>query len=357
MPGKKLLICPLNWGLGHASRCIPIARKFADQGYRVDFASDGPALELLKKEFPPASFFELPGYDITYPTRNYFWNLGRKLTSVIRAIRRENEETERIATEGGYDIILSDNRFGCHARGVYNIFMTHQVNILTPGGILDPAVNKINRHFISKYDECWIPDFEEGEGLTGKLGHAHDLPHARYIGPVSRFSASDRTKRFFLTALLSGPEPQRTLWERQLADQLDTFGHPVALVSGSLNETQGLSLPENVTHYPFLTSQELHKVLAESETIVCRGGYSTVMDLVALKKKAICIPTPGQTEQEYLTRLYEKKKYFPRQHQDNMNLPAAIEALPEYTGIPFSMDHGLLIEAVASLGSRLADRR
>lgn len=352
MPGKKVLICPLNWGLGHASRCIPVAREFFRQGYQVDFASDGPALELLKKEFPPASFFELPGYNITYPTRNILWNVGRKMISLMQAIRLENEETDRIVRQKGYDIVVSDNRFGCYAKEAYNIFMTHQVNILTPGGFLDPAVNKINHHFIRKYDECWIPDFAEGEGLTGKLGHHHNMAHARYIGPISRFIPQKAESRFFLTAILSGPEPQRSIWEKQLLDQLKEIPHPVALVSGRLSGLQEFPIPGNVSHYPFLTSQELNQLMTESETIICRGGYTTIMDLTALRKKAICVPTPGQTEQEYLTGIYAEKKYFPRQLQDEMNLAKAIDQLPEYTGIPFQIQSDLLTSVVKSIEFR-----
>lgn len=350
MPLMKILICPLNWGLGHASRCIPIAEEFRRQGYQVDFASDGPALELLKKEFPLATFFELPGYNITYPSRNMLWNIGRKTFSLIKSIQQEKLALEKIVDQSGYDIVLSDNRLGCYTSRTYNIYMTHQMNILTPGNRFDTAASKAHHYFIRKYDECWIPDFSGEPNLTGRLGHGHSIKKPRYIGPVSRFVPLNKKIRFAITAVLSGPEPQRSIWEKELIRQLADFSEPVALVSGS-SSVADQEIPETITHYPFLTSHQLNHLMSESEVIVCRGGYTTIMDLLALGKKAICVPTPGQTEQEYLTLLYEKKKYFLRQLQDEMNLKEALIHLDSYTGIPMKMEPGLLTEAVVSTSS------
>lgn len=347
----KILICPLNWGLGHASRCVPIAKEFMRQGFQVDFASDGPALELLKKEFPSASFFELPGYDVTYPSRNMVWNVGRKTFSLIKSIQKEKQTVEKIADQCGYDVVLSDNRLGCYSAKTYNIYMTHQMNILTPGNRLDFVANRAHHHFIHKYDECWIPDFLESEGLTGRLGHGHSVKQSRYIGPVSRFVPLNKKIRFSVTAVLSGPEPQRSIWEKEVIRQLDDLPGPVALVSGR-SSMAGLEVPESITHFPFLTSLQLNQVMAESGVILCRGGYTTIMDLMALRKKAICVPTPGQTEQEYLTLLYEKRRYFPRQLQDEMNLKKALTQLASYSGIPMKEEPELLIDAVAGLKDR-----
>lgn len=346
---KKVLLCPLNWGLGHAARSIPIAREFQKQGYSVDFASDGAPLELLRKEFPTARFFELPGFRITYPTNNIVINVGRKMIQFITALRAEHKVVREIVDQHKYDIVVSDNRFGCYSPDTYNIFITHQVNIMTSSGLLDPAVNIFNHHYIRKYHQCWIPDYPNSPGLTGQLGHDHILPHARYIGPVSRFSRARRPERFRLAAVLSGPEPQRSLLEKQLRQQLSRFPFPTVLIGGVVSDDVPVQREENMTHYPFLTSQELNEVMLESHIIVCRGGYTTIMDLVALGKKAICIPTPGQTEQEYLTRLYEEKRYFLRQEQHDLDLASALERIDAYTGIPMDIEQELMEKAVSDL--------
>ena len=343
----------MNWGLGHAARCIPVAQEFLRQGYLVDFASDGGPLELLKLEFPTAKFYELPRYGITYPTNNIVINVGRKLLSFLIAIREEHRIIRNIVQDTNYDIVVSDNRFGCYSKDTYNIFVTHQVNILTPSGFLDTAVNAFNQRYIQKYDECWIPDFQEAPGLCGKLSHYHLLPHVKYLGPISRFYRHHTKIKYRLTAVLSGPEPQRTILEDKLRKQLPELPYSTALVSGVFSSEPPQKTNGNMDHFQHLTSQGLNNLLLESEIVLCRGGYTTVMDLVALGKKAICIPTPGQTEQDYLTHMYEEKGYFLRQEQEDLDIASAMGHIEQYTGIPMEMDPKLLEKAVQALGSIL----
>jgi hypothetical protein len=346
---KRVLICPLNWGLGHAARCIPVAQELKRQGYYVDFASDGGPLELLRLEFPEAQLHPLPGYGITYPTNNIVINVGRKMMNFFTAIREEHKAIQEIVMNGAYDIVISDNRFGCYTKHTYNIFITHQVNIMTPGGVLDPAVNVFNHHYIRKYDTCWIPDFPAAPGLSGRLGHDHNLSEYRYIGAVSRFRRKILPVKYQLTAVLSGPEPQRTLLEQKLREQLPRFPFSTALVSGVISPDQSVRNDHLMDHFPYLASEELNTLLLESEIIICRGGYTTLMDLVALGKKAICVPTPGQTEQEYLTQIHDVSRHFLRQDQDDLDLSEAMERIADYTGIPMVMDMGLLVKAVKEL--------
>lgn len=346
---KKVLICPLNWGLGHATRCIPIAQEFQRQGFEVDFASDGGPLDLLRMEFPAARFHELPGYAITYPTNNIIINIGRRMMSLLQAVREEHRVMKEIAARENYDILVSDNRYGCYTPETYNIFITHQVNILTPGGVLDPAVNAFNQRYIRKYNECWIPDFESSPGLTGRLGHDHNLSHARYIGPVSRMEKIDCPIKYKLTAVISGPEPQRTILEKLLREKLPQLPFPTALIGGVISTTAMRKDVGQMVHFPFLPSVRLNELMAQSEVILCRGGYTTAMDLTALGKKAICIPTPGQTEQEYLTKLYDRQGYFLRQTQDKMDLQSAMANISEYSGIPMKIEPELVTDAVRTL--------
>ena len=346
---KKVLICPLNWGLGHATRCIPVAHEFQRQGFTVDFASDGGPLELLRLEFPTARFHELPGYSITYPTNNIILNVGRRMVALLTAVREEHQMIKKIVAGEDYDILVSDNRFGCYTSDTYNIFITHQINILTPGSVLDPAVNTFNHRFIRKFDECWVPDFAEPPGLSGRLGHDHPLSMIRYIGPVSRMKRYHLPMQYKLAAVISGPEPQRTNLEILLREQLTGFSFPTALVGGVVSADASPNSTGQMEHFPYLTSVDLNKLMVQSEIIVCRGGYTTIMDLVALGKKAICIPTPGQTEQEYLTRIYDEQSYYLRQKQDHVDLKAALARIEEYSGIPLEMNPELLTEAVQNL--------
>lgn len=348
------MICPLNWGLGHAARCIPIAEELLKQGYQVDFSSDGSALELLRNEFPGSRFFTLPGYGITYPGKNMLINIGQKLTGLLKTIRLEHRTVNQIVEREGYDIVISDNRYGCYSQKVYSIFITHQLHILSPADILDPAVNRANHHFIGKYNECWIPDLPEPPGLTGKLAHGHRLPDTCFIGPVSRFRKLRLPEKYKLTAVLSGPEPQRSVWEKALTDQLTSLPYPTVLIQGKVSGKPVITQNKNLTVYSFLPAAELNEIMSASEIIVCRGGYTTIMDLTVLGKKAICIPTPGQTEQEYLTQLYADRKYLLRQTQDRMDIVEAINRLPEYTGLP-AFPSDLLQQTIARLPARMGN--
>lgn len=343
---KKVLICPLNWGLGHATRCIPIAHEFQRQGYTVDFASDGGPLDLLRLEFPMARFHELPGYSITYPTNNIILNVGRRMMALLSAVREEHKVIKQIVAREEYDILVSDNRFGCYTSDTYNIFISHQINILTPGSVLDPAVNTFNHRYIRRYHECWIPDFAEPPGLGGRLSHDHPLTHARYIGAISRMKKYELPVKYKFVAVISGPEPQRSNLEILLRQQLSGLPFPTALVSGVVSPKATTKNMGQMEHFPHLTSESLNKLMVQSEIIVCRGGYTTIMDLVALGKKAICIPTPGQTEQEYLTKIYDLNGYLLRQVQNEINLEAALDQISEYTGIPMEIDPEMLVKAV-----------
>lgn len=330
---KKILICPLNWGMGHATRCIPIAKELIAKGHEVDFASDGSPLELLKIEFPTVRHHALSSYNISYPTKSILINVGRKLGNFIKTMRNEHRQVEGLVAKYQYDIIISDNRFGCHANSTYNIFITHQINLLSSSGLLDPTIRRFNQNFINKFDKCWIPDYPTYPGLSGILGHKHSgILNYEYIGPISRMVPYKLEKKYLVTAILSGPEPQRTLFEKEVIKELAKIDAPTSLVSGVINDHIGDYSTETMDHFPYMTSDNINKLICQSEYILFRGGYTSVMDLAKLQKKGICVPTPGQTEQEYLTKMYADQKLFPRYIQGKLNLLEALANMDQYKG-------------------------
>jgi len=276
-------------------------------------------------------------------------NVGRHLGTILTAIRDEHRLIREIVRRHGYDILVSDNRYGCYTTSAYSVFLCHQVNIQSPLTALDPALSAFHHRIIRRFDECWIPDFPDFPGLSGQLGHDHHLPHARYIGPVSRMTMYPRPLQYRLTAVLSGPEPQRSRLEKLLREQMPQWPFPTALVSGVVSSHSTHQSEGNLTHFPYLASEALNDLLLESEVILCRSGYSSLMDLAALGKVAICIPTPGQTEQEYLSRIHEQNGFFLRQEQDSLNLSDAMNRIPSYTGYPTRPDSTLLRDAIESL--------
>ena len=338
LKSKKILIAPLNWGLGHATRCIPIIDELHRQGATVLLASDGVALDILKKEFPNLPAFELPAYAVRYTFQNMVLSMALQMPKILRGVWQEYFWLKRFVKTHDIDIVISDNRYGMFNKKVESIFMTHQVNIKAPFSFV---VNAINFYFIKKFDTCWIPDFENEPNLAGSLSHSGMVNKLRvqYLGILSRMKYFEIEKKYKAIVVLSGPEPQRTFLEKIILIQLKKHSEqqnftqkPFILVRGV---TQGKDLNfkyENIEIYNYLTTKDLNIKILESEIMITRSGYSTIMDLVNLGVQAILIPTPGQTEQQYLADTLKNNGLFFAQNQTDFNLESALQLVETYTG-------------------------
>jgi uncharacterized protein (TIGR00661 family) len=315
---QKILVAPLNWGLGHATRCIPIIRALLACGYTPILASDGQALALLKKEFPNLTALELPSYDIEYARdgADFKWKMIKNLPKMIDAIRLEKKMIRQWVKD--YDLcgIISDNRPGVFSKKIPSVFITHQLRVLS--GNTTWISSKLHQHIIKKFEECWVPDFESSHNLSGKLGHLKKPDDKiKYIGPLSRFEKKSAEIQYDLMVLLSGPEPQRGILEERLRQQMGKYDGRVIFICGSVEEKQKTTQVDGVTYYNFMTSTELEKTFNQSAFVLARSGYTTLMDLVKLEKKAFFIPTPGQYEQEYLAKKMRKNGWFLFAKQDD----------------------------------------
>ncbi len=299
---KAALFGVLNWGLGHATRSIPIIQSLLRLNYEVVICSDGDALLLLKKEFPQAQFVELPGYKVRYDFRSMVLNMVRYSIGMLKAIHKEEKILKDLVEKHRPSIIISDNRYGFHHKSVKSIFITHQLNIPSQKKWQTLTANKFLHQFIKRFDLCWVPDFEGTPNLSGQLSHGVNLSiPIQFIGPLSRFNSSDHALKYEVAFVLSGPEPQRGKLEKMIANQENQFPAKCCIVRGT-NEPAGYSVaPEtNLEVFDLLDSEAMEQLIAQSRLLVCRAGYTTIMDLIALQKSAILIPTPGQPEQEYL---------------------------------------------------------
>lgn len=333
---KRIVVTPLDWGLGHATRCIPIIRLLLEKNYEVCIATSGLAFPLLKQEFPNLTFFELPSYQARYSAKlPLMLKVFLQLPHFLRVIQEEHRIIERLVQEQSIDVVLSDNRYGCYSKKVKSVFITHQLTILMPPAFrrLKRLVNFFNHILIRRFDECWVPDFKTNR-LTGTLTHAPDL-HVRFIGMLSRFQKRnvEVTKRYDLLVLLSGPEPQRSLLEDQVVQQLKDYPGKALLVRGLPNAVEKLAGVECVNH---LSSHELQTVLEASTQVLARSGYTTIMDLYYLEKRAIFIPTPGQTEQEYLANQLTERGIAFSMEQKDFDLMKALEAAKAFKGFAMS---------------------
>jgi len=344
-----ILVCPLDWGLGHAARCIPIIRKLLARGHKVIICADRRPLSLLQTEFPSLEFIRLPGFAVTYPDSGWMaLKMVAQTPRLIVSSIRENRQLNRIIRESKIDAVISDNRFGLFTRRARCIYITHQLWIKCPPGLawLEPLLHRLHRWIIGLYDECWIPDFPGEPNLSGDLSHRGKLPaNAHFIGPLSRFSkataslletagsehppllppASGGGELYDLLVILSGPEPQRTLFERQVLAQAGRLAGRVLIVQGKPEDKAARRREANLDIVPHLPTAEMQREIQSAQVILARPGYSTIMDLTVLGKPAILVPTPGQTEQQYLADKFSRAGIYYCEQQSELNLPRALE--------------------------------
>jgi len=331
---KRILVTPLNWGLGHVARCIPIIRALEEMGVEVMLASDGVALHLLKAECPHLPAFELPSYHIRYESPNMVRNIAWQLPRITYAIRAEQWATERLVQEHGVDGIISDNRYGCFSKRTRCAFITHQLNLQVPNAALEWAANWVLRLALSKFHDIWVPDVAGTPNLSGKLSHGPEPVSSKiqFIGPLTRLEKYESSPEYDVAVVLSGPEPQRSILEQRLLEQAMTLPRKFIFIRGKTQSREQYFVSENVEVVSYLTSKDLNEVLMASKVLVCRSGYSSIMDLTALGKKALLIPTPGQTEQEYLAQYLSEQQLFLSQSQDALDLEAGLNGLSRTTG-------------------------
>lgn len=303
--GKTIFVSALDWGLGHATRCVPLINSLKNNN-KIILGVTPLTSVIFDEEFPDLEKITVPSYNIRY---SRIFPVGVKLLldspKILSVMKAEKAQLRKIIVEKKIDIVISDSRFGMYSPHTKNIFITHQTFLKTPFANL--IAQKINKNFLLKFDELWIPDYGSENNLSGELSHGkHFHPHVKYINPLSRLNKSVVVKQFDYLCLLSGPEPHHSLLRGQLLMIAEKFpSRKFAMVTN----VKDLTTPENVSMFYSPSKNVIANLISASEKIICRSGYSTLMDLHEMgKENSILIPTPGQTEQEYLAA-YWKKKY------------------------------------------------
>lgn len=333
MAKPEVIICPLNWGLGHASRMIPVAKVLQQKGFSPVLAASGDALELLKREFAhdDVKIICFPGKVVRYPKgKRLFLKLFLQAPSLLLSIWHERIWINRYVKRNNPCLLISDNRYGARGRAVFSVFIGHQLNILLPSQVkwMDRIFRYFNHAFIKSFDECWVPDFPGEDNLSGMLSHGHSLPKVKYTGSLSRFRGLEMTgfqppeimqqlPSGFITVVLSGPEPQRTILEKSVKQLLKDF---YLLIFRGLPGNRQVWRDQKHIWFDHADAQTMFYGIKKSRFIISRSGYTTLMDLHFLQKKALLIPTPGQTEQEYLANYWEKKGLAIQLKQDQVQL-------------------------------------
>ncbi|MEN9696797.1 MAG: hypothetical protein RLZ56_218 [Bacteroidota bacterium] len=351
MKPARICISPLDWGLGHATRCIPIVNAFQSLGYEIFIATCGPQEIILRQAFPGAQFLPLRGYSIRYSKKAWllFFTLLLQIPKIGYAVLYEWLWLKKAQKKYQFDLIVSDNRFGFFHKNTPSVFITHQLRLQTPFNYTSNLYQRILYRCLKNYQACWIPDMQAAPGFSGNLAHPIQMPRIPYwyMGLLSRLYpfakpivADDQNEIEFL-AIVSGPEPQRSIFEKQLWDQGNALGKKFVLVAG---------LPENSTNtkqsncgkwFHHLSGAELVEQIQNAKYIICRGGYTSLMELAGFEKKLILVPTPGQTEQIYLAKIWVENNWAIQVDAKELNVQAALAKASQSVyktvpAIPFS---------------------
>ncbi len=330
---KHFLVAALDWGLGHATRSMVVINALLKNGHKVSIAGNGQSLELLKQEYPNLDCHELESYDVKYSSSGLFMlNILWQLPKFLRTIQREHQQVEQLQSKYKFDGVISDNRYGCWLNHVPSVLITHQLNIQLTGllKLFQSILNYFNHRSINKFTFCWVPDFRANR-ITGKLTDT-DNSNVRFIGMLSRFQKQEiEIAQDMILGIVSGPEPQRTIFENLLVEGMKKQENGCVIVRGI---PDGATRPDDqVTFINHLSTDKLNRLIEQAGVVVSRSGYSTIMDLAALEKKqVIFVPTPGQTEQEYLANELDKSKVALSVSQTKFELSTALEKVKQYKG-------------------------
>lgn len=306
LDGKRILFGALNWGLGHASRSVPVIRMLQKHGAEVFLAAEGRARKLWELEFPRATFVQVPEYTIRFPEHPYLsFSLFTQLPQLLRHIQREQEHVEVAVQQLEVHYVISDNRFGFYSKQVPSVYITHQLRVKSAFGSSLPSC--WHRAVMNKFDAVWVPDLPGENNLSGELGHDSHVKSAKYIGIQTRLNVVPPNERIDTLTICSGPEPMRSQFEQGVLQELHNCSGKHVIVSGKSELSQERQQIGNVTVYNYAGDQLLSQLISNAKTIISRTGYSTLCDVAQFGKAFIGIPTPGQTEQEYLGRYLHTK--------------------------------------------------
>jgi uncharacterized protein (TIGR00661 family) len=348
---KKILYAVLNWGLGHATRSLPIIQYLKKKGHQLHIASDGLALQFLKKECQGFTFSSLPGYDVHYADTRLFVGMIKQGPKILSAIRKERKIIKAYVEQNDIDLIISDSRFGCYDPKLPSFLIGHILQLPLSDPITNFAANKTLRRWINRFDRCWVPDHPPPRNLSGYLSHARLNVEKDYLGWLTNLEPQKGSKSYDLVAVLSGPEPLRSTFEKKIIEQLKEIEGQFLVIGGTPDARPEGFISPNIEYVPIATRTEMSAYLSKTEVVLGRSGYSSLMDWLLLGKKMIVVPTPSQPEQVFLAQELKNRNWAISQRQDKLNIRKAILGVksvesPRFEDPKFSLFQNLIDQHV-----------
>ena len=343
---KRLFISPLDWGLGHASRLVPLIADLRDQGHFILLGTEPKTAAFLKNIFPEIPQIPLKGYGIKYSDSDALtWTLLKQIPRIRLAIFREYFAVKKIVREHKIDTLISDSRFGLKNKNTQNFIISHQLQIPYPKQLrfFGWILNKTNQFLLNRFDSCLIPD-DEKHSFSGILSQNKSIKNQQFIGALSRFSlphkTAGQTQYHDLVFIFSGPEPQRSIFEALVINQLKKTSYSALLISGQPEKSFSKQITANIKKVAHLQDAEFAKTLKQAKCVFSRSGYSSIMDYAALGlKQVVLIPTPAQTEQEYLAEKFSEANCCFTSKQQDFSLEKSLEKVKLFDGFSIKKPH------------------
>jgi len=353
----RIIYAVCSWGLGHATRSLPVIRKLKEEDNDLTIISNGRSLDLLKKEIGDiAKYYDIPDYPmlLSENSRQFMAKSVIYWPSFIARMESGLQALNKILKKRKYDRIISDARYDMYSRKIPSFFITHQIRIMNPLriSIFERGSETFNLFFFKRFCGVIVPDFEKDD-LSGELSHnlnKIDEKKLHYVGVLSDFKKKKKKKDIDYMISISGPEPQRTILEKKIITKIKDLSGKIIITLGKTESIRKFS-KKNIETYSFLSKEKREDFLNRTKLVISRSGYSTILDLGVIGTKALMIPTPGQVEQEYLGKYHNKKGTFYSVNQENINLLKDIENAKKTTGITRKCDVDKSVEKIINIMS------
>lgn len=346
----KIIYAVCSWGLGHATRSLPVIRRLLNENNELIIISNGRSLELLKKELnQDIEYFDIPDYPmlISENSRQFMAKSVIYWPKFISRLESGFNKLKKILENRKCDKIISDCRYDIYSRKIPSFFITHQIRILNPLRLkmFEKGSEIFNLFFFKRFAGVIVPDYKD-DNLSGDLSHnlnRIDENKLHYVGVLSDFKKKNIKKDVDYFISISGPEPQRTIFEEKILSQIDNLNGRIIITLGK-SESRKKNYNNDIETYSFLSKEKREDFLNRSKLVISRSGYSTIMDLAVVKTKAYMSPTPGQIEQEYLGDYHTKKGTFYSVNQDHIDFIDGLEIAKKTTGIKMVCDVDKTVE-------------
>lgn len=344
-----------SWGLGHATRSLPVLRRLLSEHNNITVISNGRSLEVLKKELgEQVTYVDIPDYPmlLSENTRQFLAKSMMYWPVFIKRIEDGLAQLQKILDKKHYDCIISDARYDMYSKTIPSFFISHQMRIMNPLQIkmFENAMERFNLFFFKRYKGVIVPDYKENN-LSGDLSHnlkRIDEDTIHYVGVLSDFTRRSMKKDIDYLISISGPEPQRSYLEEKLASQAEELQGNVVMTLGKA-EKYSVTKKKHLTTYSFVTKELREELLNKAKLVVSRSGYSTLMDVAVVGTKALFIPTPGQIEQEYLSEYHNTLGTFYSITQDIVDLKNDVTRAEQRTGFTRECDVKTTVENILTI--------